>query len=177
MAKSRLKRKEMNYDQVLQHLMDDPTRSIVDIAQDIGTYRQRIWREKKRLEEESIIWGYTAVVDELQMNHVSYMMFFKMKPMSKGMADILIERILKEEPKRENIRIINLHYINGEYDLVETFAAPDHTTARKYFDKMRILYEDYLLDKPLMFDINFSLVLNGKRNPDLKTLYDFVPDF
>jgi len=176
MTKKRLKRKEMNYDEVLQHLMDDPTRSIVDIAQDLGSYRQRVWRDKKKLEEENIIWGYSAVVDELRLNHVSYMVFFKTKPMSKGMADILIQRIQQEEPKKENIRIIDLFYINGEFDLVETFTAPDHTSARKYFDKMRLLYEDYLLDKPLMFDINFALVLNGKRNPELKKLYDFVPD-
>jgi len=52
-----------NKNDVLKYLIEDASRSIRDIAKKMNSYRQKVWREKKRLEDEHIIWGYTAVVD------------------------------------------------------------------------------------------------------------------
>ncbi len=162
-------------DKILQSLMDDPTRSDSEIAQDLNTYRQKVWRRRKELEEENDIWGYTAVVDESKLNHVSYIVLMKTRTMNKELVDILIKRITLEEPRKQGVRLKNMFYVNGEFDWVIRFTAPDHATARKYFETLRLQYADHLQEKPVMIDINFSLVLEGKHNPDLNELHDFVP--
>ncbi len=162
-------------DKILQALMDDPTRSDREIALDLNTYRQKVWRRRKELEEENVIWGYTAVVDESQLNHVSYIVLMKTRTMNKELVDILIKRISQEEPRKQGVHLKNMFYVNGEFDWVIRFTAPDHATARKYFETLRLQYADHLQEKPVMIDINFSLVSEGKQNPDLKELHDFVP--
>jgi DNA-binding Lrp family transcriptional regulator len=163
------------YDEVLNYLLEDPTRSARDIGKKMNSYRQMVWRKKKELEDNNVIWGYTAVVDESKLNHVIYMMLIKSKPMSRGLADLLIRRITRDEPRKQNVRVINMFYVNGEYDWVLRFSAPDHATARRYYDTIRLLYDEYLLEKPVMIDVNFVLVSEGKSNPEIEKLYDFTP--
>jgi len=161
---------------VLHYLLEDPTRSAREIAKELKSYRQKVWREKTRLEEEKIIWGYTAVVNEEKMNQVLYLILLKTKPMSKEFADILIMRkLLQREPEKQNVRIINVLFVNGEYDWIVMFSAPDHATARRYYDSVRIDYEKLLIEKPVIVDVNFSIVREGKINPEIKKIYDFIP--
>ena len=160
---------------LLKYLRDDPTRSIKVIAQGLKTYREKVYREKKRLEDEHAIWGYTAVLNESKFNHVTYLILMKMKPMSKELVELMIRRLRKGEPSKQNVRMLDALYLNGEYDWVFKFTAPNHATARRYFDSLRVAYEEYLLEKPTIVDVNFSFVREGKRNPEVEQLYDFVP--
>ena len=77
---------------VLACLFENPTRSARDIAFELKSYRQKVWREKTKLEKGNIIWGYTAVVDEKKLNHVEYIVLLKTKPMSDSLARLIIER-------------------------------------------------------------------------------------
>ncbi len=163
------------YEDVLYQLLEDPTLSAREIGKKLNSYRQMIWRRKKELEDSKIIWGYTAVIDERKLNHVIYMMLIKAKPMSRGLADLLIRRITRDEPGRQSVRIVNMFFVNGEFDWVIRFSAPDHATARRYYDTIRLLYDEYLLEKPVMIDVNFVLISEGKSNPEIEKLYDFIP--
>jgi DNA-binding Lrp family transcriptional regulator len=169
------KSKQNQYWNVLNFLLEDPTRSARAIGKKLNSYRQMVWRKKKELEDNKVIWGYTAVIDERKMNHVLYMMLMKTKPMSRGLADLLIRRITRDEPRKQNVRLINMFYVNGEFDWVLRFSAPDHATARRYYDTIRLLYDEYILEKPVMIDVNFCLVSEGKNNPEIERLYDFIP--
>lgn len=168
------KKKMRNETDVLDYLLEDPTKSIRNIAKEMNSYRQAVWRTKKKLEDEHVIWGYTAVIDDCKLNYVSYIVLMKTKPMSNGLADLLVRRLVKEEPRKQNVRLMNLCYVNGEYDWIMRFSAPDHATARKYYDTLRLLYDKYLLEKPVMIDMCFCLVAEGKRNPEIERLYDFI---
>lgn len=159
----------------LKSLFEDPTRSDREIASHMGSYRQKIWRERKRLESENVVWGYTAIVDENKYNYVVYLVLLKLKPMSKELADLMTRRKGKHEPEKQNIRLINVLFVNGEYDCLIMFSAPDHATARRYYDSLRIAYDEFLLEKPAIVDVNFALVREGKTNPELMKLYEFVP--
>lgn len=160
---------------VLECLIEDPTRSVREIAKELRSYRQRVWREKRRLEKDNMVWGYTAVVDESKINHVLYIVLLKMKPMSKELAELIMKRIIKGEPYKQSVRLINVLYVNGEYDWILMFSAQNHATARRYYDSLRLVYENYLLEKPVIVDVNFSLVREGKTNPKIERLYEFVP--
>jgi len=161
-------------DRIIDALLMDPTKSMREIARDLNTYRQTLWRKKKKMEEENIIWGYTAVIDEEKQGKVTFLILMKMKPMMKEMAELIVRRVKRNEPAKMGIRQIDLFQVNGEYDWVLRFSAPDHATARTYFDTLRALYVDYLLDKPVLVNVNFILVAEGKRNPEIDRLFNFV---
>ena len=134
-----------------------------------------MWRERKKLENTNIIWGYSAIVDESKFKHVVYLVLLKLKPMSKELASLMTGRILNQEPEKQKIRLLNVLFVNGEYDCLIMFSAPNHAIARRYYDSLRIAYGDFLLEKPTIVDVNFTLVREGKANPKIMKLYDFVP--
>ena len=97
MNKKSSKSKKKVYDNdILLVLIEDPTKSLRDMAKELNTYRQKIWRVKKRLQDERIIWGYTAVIDESKLGNVSYILLMKTKPMNRGLADLIIKRLKVE---------------------------------------------------------------------------------
>ncbi len=159
---------------LLAAFLKDPTRSMRELAKELDSYRQTIWRKKRRMEEENIIWGYTAVIDEAKLGKGTFLVLMKMEPMIEGLADIMVKRIKRNEPGKMNIRLIDAFQVNGEYDWIIRFSAPDHTTARTYFDTLRAVYADHLLEKPVMVDVNFVLVAEGKTNPEIDRLFDLV---
>ncbi|MGD8564832.1 MAG: Lrp/AsnC family transcriptional regulator [Candidatus Bathyarchaeota archaeon] len=167
--------KRYHEDDILNALIEDPTKSAREIARRLGSYRQKVWRRKKELEIHNVIWGYTAVVDETKTNHVSYMILMKMKPMSKELAQLMVNRMLKGEPYKQHVHLTNVLYVNGEYDLIIKLSAHDHAIARRYYDSLRIAYAEYLLEKPVIVDVNFQLIKEGKTNPEISKLYEFVP--
>ncbi len=167
--------KKMSDNDIIDFLLEDPTRSIREMAKELKSYRQTIWRRKKKLEDDKTIWGYTAVIDENKRNNILYLVLMKMKPMTAGLADTIIKRMVEREHNKRNIRLIDAFHVNGEYDWIIRFSAPDHAIASSYFDALRLIFEDYLLEKPIIVDVSFILMAEGKRNPDVKKLYDFVP--
>ncbi|UCH89900.1 MAG: winged helix-turn-helix transcriptional regulator [Thermoplasmata archaeon] len=162
-------------DSILNMLLEDPTKSINEMSKELKLYRQTIWRRKKKLENDKVIWGYTAVIDENKLNHIIYLVLMKMQPMSKGMADTLIKRLSQKGPQKQKIRLIDEFHTNGEFDLIIRFAAPNYATARKYYDTLRLIYKDYLIEKPVIVDVNFILMAEGKMNPEIQELHEFVP--
>ena len=159
---------------LLDILLEDPTTSIREIAHRLKCYRQTVWRRKKKMEEENIIWGYTAVIDEGKLNNGVYLILMKTKPMTERMANIVINRIVNNEPEKKNSRLIDAFQVNGEFDWIIRFSAPNHAVARIYYDTLRTVYQDYLLDKPVIVDVNFVMVAEGKRNPEINRLKDLA---
>jgi len=161
--------------ELLKCLLEDPTRSVSKTAEMIGTYERMVWQKKKELEADHTIWGYTAVIDESKVNHVLYEALFKIKPMSKSFVDLIIERLTSEAPVKEGARLIDMFYTTGDYACIVRFSAPDSATAKMYYETLRIVYEDFFLEEPLLLEINFPLVRTGKLNPEIEELYNFLP--
>ena len=162
--------------ELLKHLLDDPTRSVNKLAKKLGTYRKRVLRRKKELEADHIIWGYTAVVDESKLNYVLYLAQFRIQPISKAFAELITKRRTTGTPSKEGVRIIDIFYMNGNYDVIIKFSAPDHATARKYYEKLRVTYKDFFRGDPSLSNVIFPIANSGKLNPETEKLYDFVPE-
>ena len=162
-------------DQIQEELLKNPKRTDREIAKKLKTYRQKVWRHRKKLEEENHLWGYTTILDESKKEHVVYLILIKMKPMDEKLSNLIINRNIKKEPSKQKIRLINVLYVNGEYDWLIMFSAPNHKTARRYYDSLRVAYNDYLLEKPKIIDVNFTLIREGKINPEINKLKSYVP--
>ncbi|MCX8173095.1 MAG: Lrp/AsnC family transcriptional regulator [Thermoplasmata archaeon] len=165
----------MLHNPVLQELLRDPTRGINEIARRSGTYRQGVWRLKKRLEEEKAIWGYTPVLAEEKFGYGQYLILLKLKPMSEKLASLMIRRIRQGEPAKYRVRLINVMYVNGDFDWIVLFSAPDRLHAKKYYESLRLTYDEFLIEKPVLLDVNMFLVREGKTNPELENLTQMVP--
>lgn len=157
-------------------LMENSDQSISKIAEKTNMYRRTVWQKKKELEEDHTIWGYTAVINESKLNHVLYIAQFRIKPISNAFVDLIIRRLTTGAPSKEGVRVIDIFYMNGEYDVIIKFSAPDNITARKYYEKLRAVYKDFFRGDPSLSDMNFPLVKGGKLNPELERLYDYVPE-
>jgi len=160
---------------ILNEMLKDPTRSLEEIARSCGSYRQKVWREKRKLEDTNAIWGYTAVVDENVIDWMTFLLLMRLKPLTTDQAKLLINRHLTNAPGKLNIRLMDTYYLNGKYDLLVIFAAPNRRIARKYYDSIRLEYEDYLEERPDIIDVAFSMIRWGKVNPNLLNLKDFIP--
>jgi DNA-binding Lrp family transcriptional regulator len=168
--------KKVEDSEIIAWLLEDPTRSLNEMAKSLNVYRQTLWRRKKRLEDEKIIWGYTAVIDENKLGNVIYLIMMKMKPMTRGLADVIYRRVKNDEMRKTGVRLIDAFHVNGEFDWVLRFSAPDYATARRYYDALRVIYEDYLIEKPVIVDVNFILKAEGMKNPEIEKLHNFVPE-
>jgi len=166
---------EFKGQRILNELLKDPTRSLEEIARSCGSYRQKVWREKKKLEDIEAVWGYTAVVDENVIDWKSFVVMIKLKPLTPDQAQLLIKRHITNAPGELNIRLMDTYYLNGKYDLLVIFAAPNWMTARKYYDSIRLEYEEYLEDRPEIIDVAFSMIRWGKVNPNVDKLKEFIP--
>ena len=130
---------------------------------------------QKNLEKNEFIWGYTAIIDDIRLDRVVYLVLLKMKSMTKELVNIIKKRLIENQPAKYNIRLIDVFHVTGEYDWIIRFSSPDRKTASRYYDSIRSIYEDFLLEKPIIIDINFIIMAAGKKNPKLKKLYEFVP--
>jgi len=167
--------KKLEDNDIIKCLLDDPTKTLREMAKELKGHSQTLWRKKKKLEEKKIIWGYTTVIDEIKFNREIYLILMKMKYMTKELLDKIMKRTSENELAKHNVRLIDILHVTGEFDWVIKFSTLDRKTAGKYYDTLRIEYEDFLLEKPVIVDINFIIIAEGKKNPELKELYEFVP--
>lgn len=166
--------KTFKSDAVIYELLKNPMRSLKDMAKACNFGKQRFWNHKKKLEKDNTIWGYTAVIDESKIGWKLFIVLFKEKPLTTRHAEKLIERA-ESHTASEDIRLIDAFYTSGEYDWITVFAAKDWSTARKYYDTLRVLYEDRYEEKPKLLDVMFTMYRSGKANPEKDRIKDFVP--
>lgn len=162
---------------LLNCLMENPTQSISKIAEKTNMYRRTVWQKKKELEEDHTIWGYTTVIDESKLDHVLYVGIFKLRPIiSKKFPDLVIHKLTTEAPSKTGVRLIDFFYTTGmSACAILKFSSQNQKIAKEYFETLRVIYNDYFLDEPLLFEVDFPLAKEGKLNPELEKLYDFIP--
>ena len=168
-------KREDTQDRIMDRLIQDPTTSSKQMAEELGITRQKLWREKKRLEEENIVWGYTAVIDPKKKGHNLYVILFKSKALTEEAANLSISRVKGGEAHKEGIRVIDVLFINGPYDILLIFAAPDRQKARRYLENLKTLFKDHLLERPRLMDVTFPIIMGNKPNPEMEKFRELVP--
>lgn len=137
---------------ILTELQKNANASIDAIAQRCGFSRQKVWRSIKRLEQDHVIWGYTAIIDEDKENRKSYVVIIKKTttPLDEKTTRLIISPYLHDLASKEGITIENSLYTHGEYDWIIIFNADDLRQAKKFSEVMNVTYQGYIAKMDLM---------------------------
>lgn len=174
MAKSSKKEIERDEKKVLTELMKDSSQSINDISDKLGFSRQKVWRIIKKLQDEKTIWGYTAIVDNEKLGMKSYILMGKRsaKTLPKDKIDLVLNKNMEKLMKNFDCYVEDTFYLNGEYDFLNLFRAPNLADAKKYQEELNRLFHGYL-DKLTLFEILFPIRRTGIFNPDAEKFREF----
>ena len=174
MPKNSVKQIEQDEKRILKELRKNANKSINDIAESCHFSRQKVWRVIHNLEKNNTIWGYVAVVDEEKLGKKSYILLIKRanKPMAREILDIMSRKDFMKRVEKLGIESLSHIFINGKYDWIISFNAPDITTAKRYVEELNRTYEGYI-GEILLQEIMFSAQSSGIINPNIEKLKDF----
>ncbi len=162
-------------EKILQILQMNAKASIDDIAKKCGFSRQKVWRIIKKLDEDKNIWGYTAICNQERYNLKHFIMLMKRNtnPIDqKVMQEILTTRLDDLVPG-SHIEIEDIEYVHGSCDGIFSFFAPDLIAAKKFSDRFKEHFNEYIADVELLEGIFF---IRNQRltNPDIKKLIQYL---
>jgi DNA-binding Lrp family transcriptional regulator len=175
MARSSRDQIDKDEKKILSELVKNSNQKIDTIAKHCSFSRQKVWRAIKQLEENHMIWGYTAIFNEEKIGLKHFMMMIKKstKRLEETTADKIISRKLEDIAAELGITIESSYYVHGEYDWVITFNAEDIKHAKKFSDSLATLHpgviEKITIMQTLMF-IKKQYILN----PESKDLKKFL---
>ena len=154
---------------VMRALQKDARQSIDIIAKNCGFSRQKVWRIMKRLEEQKIIWGYHAVVEDETFNHNHYYVLVKRTPqyVTDKTLDMITTRKLKEKMEEMDIYLEDSHFIHGSYDWLLSMTAKDIRQVKKFTETFNKLFKDYV-QKIDILEVIFPITKNGVQNPNIE---------
>ncbi len=175
MPKSSQTRVIEDEEKILEILETNAKASIDDIAKKCGFSRQKVWRIIKKLEEEKTIWGYTAICEQERytMKHFIMMMKRNTAPIDEKMMRVIITTRLDDLLPDLKIKIENIEYVHGSFDGIFSFYAADLISAKKFSDRFKEHFHEYIADVELLEGIFF---IRNQRipNPNLKNIVHYL---
>ncbi len=173
MPKSSKKQIDEDEKKFLQVLQLNSGESIESIAKKCDFSRQKVWRIKKRLENNNTIWGYNAVIDEEKIEKKRYLMLVKRSTQPTGDA---INKITKlsagQKGEKIGIEVISVGYMHGEYDVAIVFMADSIKNAKR-FTEIMINELPNLIGKMEILEYIFLLRNGGITNPEIEKMREF----
>ena len=162
---------------VLGALMEDPTMPPGQMAGALGISRQTLWKEKRRLERDNRIWGYTTAMDLTSLGWVMGVVLFRTRHLCREFARRGISFFRNRSLAQNGALELDTFITNGEYDMINVFAAPDIVAARRYYEQQRVVFDDHIMGKPHFMEVAFPIYIRGKPNPRVEDFTRFVPRY
>jgi DNA-binding Lrp family transcriptional regulator len=154
---------------VLKLIQQNSNHKIEDLARTCGFTTNKVIRLKERLEKNNIIWGYTALTDNLNLDLQHFTVLFKRSstPIEKKMIEDITAGYLEDIFPEGNIKIENFLYVHGEYDFIISFTAPDTLSMKRFCDRLIKLYGSNISDYKI-YQTVVTFRKQGIKNPFLK---------
>jgi DNA-binding Lrp family transcriptional regulator len=175
MPKSSQTRLKEDEEKILEILQTNAKASIDDIAKKCGFSRQKVWRIIKKLEEEKTIWGYTVIYDQERYDWKHFTMMVKRTTVAldqRTLQEILTTRLDDILPD-SIIKMEHIEYVHGYYDGVFTFFAPDLIVAKRFCDRFKERFHQYIASADLLEGI-FFIRNQMLSNPDIKKIVNYL---
>jgi Lrp/AsnC family leucine-responsive transcriptional regulator len=169
------KETRINDRKILDVLVENARQPSIEISKKIGLSRQTVSKAINRLENDHVIWGYQAVVDEEKQGLSTYLVLVKraIKPIDEKIAEKIISRKLEEIASDIGVKIVTSLYCNGSFDWIISFIATDIKQAKKFTEHIKTMYSEYISDLQIL-DVLFFVKKQGFLNPDVEKLKDFI---
>ena len=156
---------------VMRALQKDARQSIDILAKNCGFSRQKVWRIMKRLEEQKIIWGYHAVVEDDIFAHNRY--YVLIKRTTKGVTDKALDTItnrnLKAEMEKMDIILEDSCLLHGPYDWLISLTAENIRQVKRFTESFNQLFREYVQEIDIL-EVIFPVEKSGIQNPNLKEI-------
>ena len=175
MAKTSKKQIEEHEKKVIDQLQKNCMENLDLFAKKCGFSRQKVWRIIKNLEQEKVVWGYTAIVDPEVLKKKRYLLLMKRntQKINRKIIDILLSREFEEVISKLGITIETSSYVHGEYDWIASFLAPDIVYAKKFSELVKITYPDTFQRIDLVETL-FDIKRQNIFHPDANKLKDYI---
>ncbi len=161
--------------QILTALQKNSKDSVNSIAKYCGFSRQKVKRILTRLENDNVIWGYTAIIDEKKRGLLKYVLLIKrsMNKIDKETAKKIAFLQFDEQYQKQGITIESSYYIHGEYDWMILFTSHSLRDAKKF---STMLIENY---PNIIAKINLMQILHSPKthhiiSPTPESLLDYL---
>jgi Lrp/AsnC family leucine-responsive transcriptional regulator len=154
-------------DKILNELQKNCRQNLDEIGKKCGCSRYKVGRFIKKLEDNNMILGYSAILNPIKTKEKHFILLIKRTshpideevlnklPLSSGM-DIL--------PDLKN-KLLDTYYVHGIYDWVITFLADDLSDAKDFCNKILKFYNKYVERLDLLETVG-PLRKNGFRIPE-----------
>jgi DNA-binding Lrp family transcriptional regulator len=175
MIKSSAETIKMDEIKVLDVLEQHAKESVNEIVKRCGFARQKVWKIIKHLEENKIIWGYTAIFDTEIQGDQKFILSIKRsgkildKQSMSQVANDRLEKIILDL----GITIESSYYLIGEYDWILIIRAKDLMQAKKFTEILLTAYPG-IVDKVNLSQILFIQRDHRVENPDKAKLKQFL---
>jgi Lrp/AsnC family leucine-responsive transcriptional regulator len=171
-SKEKLHEDEMK---ILRELQQNAKENIETIAKHFGFSRQKVWRTIKQLEEQGMIWGYTAVINQAMLNQEQFILLIKKtnEPLDNKIIEKINSLDLEDLALPCGAHVECSYFLHGNYDWLISFTAKDVIDARKFCSVLNKEFPGAIQQ----CDIHQVLYCVRKHyifNPDRKKLEDLM---
>jgi DNA-binding Lrp family transcriptional regulator len=175
MPKSSKEQIDEDEKKIIKLLQKNSEESIDKIAKKCGFSRQKVWRIKKKLEKNKIIWGYHAVVEDDRMDMKRYQILIKKTPvpMSNDIIEVMLGKNIRIELEKSGIMFYNSLYTQGYFDWSLCITAPDIIKVKKFIEFLKIKFENHISDIQVL-EVIFPFLKSGIDNPNLNEFKEFL---
>jgi DNA-binding Lrp family transcriptional regulator len=174
MSKSSEEKMKKDRKKVIDVLGQHARDNIEELAKRCGFSRQKMWRIIKDLENEKLIWGYSAITDGTlrELNHFVLLLKRSTIPLDNATRKDALKSIL-DDFVSEQLKIENIYFTHGVYEGVITFYATDLIFAKKFVDELFKRIGEYF-NAHLLLQTLIPLRLHGIKNPNMKKLAEYI---
>ncbi|HEC89835.1 MAG TPA: Lrp/AsnC family transcriptional regulator [Thermoplasmatales archaeon] len=174
MARRSIQQMKEDENKIINELQRNARGSIDNIAAKFKFSRQKVWRIIKRLEETKKIWGYSAIIDEGELNKKRFIILAKRRaePLDEALSKI-IDQTLHGLGEDIGVNIECSSFLHGEYDWMFIITADDIKAAKKFCNLFTTEYNKWISDIHLIEDI-FSVKKCGIINPNIDNLREII---
>ena len=155
-------------DRKLLHELDmDARMPITQLAKKVGLSRQVIEYRIKRMQQEKIIYGTTAVFDSCVVGFNWYRVVFRLLHVTKGEKNNLLSYLSKHP------NTMWLGEVGGNWDIVVNFICKNHFSFNKIFEELISSYGKHIQNYETLIyvdvhDYERSYLLNQKKSTNFK---------
>lgn len=175
MAKINKEQQTKDEMKILAEFQQNSNRNIDTIAKRCGFSKQKVRRAIKRMEENHIIWGYTAVADNQKLGFEKFILLIKRstKEIGEETADQLASYRLNKDVLELGMIVETSYFTHGEYDWVLIFMAKDLKHALKLSNLLLSKYTE-MVSKFELIQILITLRSQFILNPDYMKLRELL---